>query len=124
MVEWQYYPKSNKVPEKLRLIVDVFEKHECSIGSPQHKLSSDRVLYQIREDLEKIGFQVERGKRAEDRIRVPVLFGLRGNPTKSFDVDAYHEESGTVLEVEAGRAVMNYQFLRDLFEACMMPSVN
>ena len=25
-----------------------------------------------------------------------------------------------VLEVEAGRAVVNYQFLKDIFQACMM----
>lgn len=32
----------------------------------------------------------------------------------------YHKETKTVVEVEAGRALTNYQFLKDLFEACMM----
>ncbi len=39
---------------------------------------------------------------------------------KSFDADAYHEETGFVVEVEAGRGVVNNQFLKDLFQACMM----
>jgi len=45
---------------------------------------------------------------------------LNGKPKVSFDADAYHGEKKTVIEVEAGRALMNYQFLKDLFEACMM----
>ena len=28
-----------------------------------------------------------------------------------------------MLEVEAGRAVVNYQFLKDIFQACMMHRV-
>ena len=42
--------------------------------------------------------------------------------SKAFEVDAYSEQDGTVIEVEAGRGVVN-QFLKDLFEACVMPSV-
>jgi hypothetical protein len=42
---------------------------------------------------------------------------------KSFDADAYHEEGGFVVEVEAGRGVTNNQFLKDLFQACMMQKV-
>lgn len=45
---------------------------------------------------------------------------MNGKPKVSFDADAYHGEKKTVIEVEAGRALMNYQFLKDLFEACMM----
>ena len=46
-----------------------------------------------------------------------------GNPEKSFEVDAYHEESKTVIEIEAGRALTNYQFLKNFFEACVMFTV-
>ena len=42
----------------------------------------------------------------------------------SFDADAYQAENKVVLEVEAGRAVTNYQFLKDLFQACMMENVD
>ena len=69
-------------------------------------------------------FYGSRARKAKDKIRVPVLFGRNGRPEKSFEVDAYHKDTGTVLEIEAGRAVTNYQFLKDLFEACMMHNVN
>lgn len=58
-----------------------------------------------------------------DKIRVPVLFGLNGEAERSFDADAYNKITKTVIEVEAGRAVTNYQFLKDLFETCVMYDV-
>jgi hypothetical protein len=70
-----------------------------------------------------IDFKVERGKRASEKIHVPVLFGMNGRLEKSFDADAYHEGEGFVIEVEAGRGVLNNQFLKDLFQACMMHDV-
>ena len=33
---------------------------------------------------------------------------------------ALHLHGKTVIEVEAGKALTNHQFLKDLFEACMM----
>lgn len=57
------------------------------------------------------------------KIQVPVLFGLNGQFEKSFEADAYHEAAGFVVEVEAGRGVVNNQFLKDLFQACMMNGV-
>ena len=40
-----------------------------------------------------------------------------------FQADAYNEQGGIVVEVEAGRGLLNYQFLKDLFQACMMSDV-
>jgi hypothetical protein len=54
---------------------------------------------------------------------VPVLFGLNGKLEKSFEADAFNSTEGFVVEVEAGRGVTNYQFLKDLFQACMMHEV-
>lgn len=42
---------------------------------------------------------------------------------KFFDADGISENLSIVLEVEAGRAYRNNQFLKDIFQACMMPSV-
>ena len=38
----------------------------------------------------------------------------------SFEADAYNYSTRTVIEVEAGRALTNYQFLKDIFQASMM----
>ena len=74
--------------------------------------------------LQKIGFNVETGKTAEQKIRVPVLFGLNGISEKSFEVDAYHGISKTAIEIEAGRAVTNNQFLKDFFVSASMDLKN
>lgn len=52
-----------------------------------------------------------------------MLFGENGSVEKSFDADAHDAQRRMVLEIEAGRAVANNQFLKDLFQACMMHDV-
>ena len=52
-----------------------------------------------------------------------MLFGRNGKIEKSFEADAYNDKYGYVIEVEAGRGVTNYQFLKDFFEACTMSNV-
>ncbi len=123
MINWIYYPKSQSPPLIANKIVSVFEKVANGIDSRSHDLSSNQVLHLLSEGLEEIGFEVEKGKRKEDRIDVPVLFGLGGRIEKAFQADAYNKQEGTVLEVEAGRGVLNNQFLKDLFQACMMSDV-
>ncbi len=123
MISWQYYPKSAAIPKHLITIVEIFKQHHDAIDSSRLKLTSNNVLLVIRENLLKADFKVEKSGKMEDKIKVPVLFGRDGRLEKSFHVDAFQEETGTVLEVEAGRAVENYQFLKDLFEACMMHNV-
>ncbi|MEA2004021.1 MAG: hypothetical protein U9O53_03605 [archaeon] len=119
-ITWQYYPKSD-YPQKILLdVIEVFKKNEKPIDSGKKQLVSNELLSKIRNDLKKIGFVVEEGKKKEEKIKIPVLFGENGTLEKSFETDAYHQKSGTVIEVEAGKAVTNYQFLRDLFQACMM----
>jgi len=123
MTSWQYYPKSDAIPEPLFKVVNIFKQQSDAIDSSKHKLTSNEVLLVLKKNLLSIGFKVEKGNKVDDRIKVPVLFGRDGQLEKSFQVDAFQEETGTVLEVEAGRAVTNYQFLKDLFEACMMHNV-
>jgi len=123
MINWQYYPKSDAIPNHLQRIVDIFKQHYTSIDSSQHKLNSNGVLLVLKESLLDDNFEVEKGNKLEDKIQVPVLFGRDGRLEKSFQVDAFQEKTEIVIEVEAGRAVTNYQFLKDLFEACMMHNI-
>jgi hypothetical protein len=48
---------------------------------------------------------------------------LNNHIDKSFDADALSADGTIVLEVEAGRGVVNYQFLKDIFQACLMHNV-
>jgi len=107
MIQWQYYPKSLSPPNFLVKVVDCFRTVEENINSERHGLSSDEVLVFLRHPLEEIGFNVEKGKKKDEKISVPVLFGRNGVPEKSFEADAYHAEMKTVVEIEAGRGVTN-----------------
>lgn len=124
MINWIYFPLSDRPPTMVTDIVRVFENVADDIDSFTHPdQESNIVLYKVRGGLVELGFMVESGKKASEKINVPVLFGQKGKPIRSFDADGYHQEKGFVIEVEAGRAVSNYQFLKDLFQACMMNEV-
>lgn len=70
-----------------------------------------------------LNYSVEKSKKESDKIKVPVLFGRNGRTELYFEADAYNSVLKTVIEVEAGRAVDNFQFLKDLFQASMMHDV-
>ena len=123
MISWQFFPKSKIIPTHLHDVVSVFEKNEKAISSERYNFGSNEVLEKIFADLVSINFLVEKSKKSKDKIKIPVLFGPNGKLEKYFDADGYNSETKTVIEVEAGRAVTNYQFLKDLFQACMMYEV-
>lgn len=122
-IQYQFFPKSSGVPNSLLKVVDIFKQKENQIASLKYQLPSNDVLGIISEDIEKLGYRVEKSKRAEDKIQVPVLFGRNGLLEKYFEADGYNQLEQTVIEVEAGRAVTNYQFLKDIFQACVMHDV-
>jgi hypothetical protein len=124
MINFQFYPKNKQITHDLRSVVDVFKANVTKFESPKFTLESNEVLNHVANDLNNIGYRVETSKKSSDKILVPVLYGLNGQMEQRFDADAYNEEKGIVVEVEAGRAVTNYQFLKDLFEACVMSDVN
>jgi hypothetical protein len=123
MINWSFFPRSDKPTPMAVGLVDAFRSVADQIDSSTHDLKSNQVLALLSPQLSCLGFRVETGKTAADKIRIPVLFGRNGKLEKAFDADAYHETEGFVLEVEAGRGVTNNQFLKDLFQACMMHDV-
>jgi hypothetical protein len=122
-IRWLYYPKSRKPTALVLNIVQVFQSAHYDIDSQKFELPSNSVLSRVKYGLEELGFAVEAGKTRVNKIQVPVLYGQNGKLEKWFDADAYHRSEGFVVEVEAGRAVVNYQFLKDFFQACMMNEV-
>jgi hypothetical protein len=122
-ISWQYFPTSDPAPSHLVDLVSQFQLQHDDISSALHDLNSNAVLATLRPGLLELGYQVELSKVAADKISVPVLFGRNGRISKFFDADAYNAVTRTVLEIEAGRGVANNQFLKDLFQACMMVNV-
>lgn len=127
MINWQYFPKSDKITSKLLQTVQVFRDRENDIDSEaidkSNMIDSNTVLSILKDGLLAIGYQVEVSKSGDGKIAVPVLYGRNGKPEKSFFADGYHTQEEIVLEVEAAAAVANNRFLKDLFEACVMDNV-
>lgn len=122
-LRFQLFPRSVGITKELKAVVGCFEAVHESIKSPENKLSSDGVLRFLRPQLEALGFTIEAGKSKGEKIPVPVLFGLNNHIDKAFDADGLSKDGKIVIEVEAGRAVVNYQILKDIFQASMMHGV-
>ena len=120
MIQYQFFPRSQGITNEIQGIIDCFKNVEDEINSEIKELKSNDVLDKVRPFLEQKKFKVETGKGKNDKIDVPVLFGKNNNVDKSFYADALSEDGRIVIEVEAGRATENNQFLKDVFEACMM----
>jgi hypothetical protein len=123
LIQWQYFPKSDAPTDLVRQVVAAFESVSADVDSEKHDHASNVVLRRAADALRAVGFTVEAGKTRDLKIHVPVLFGKNGRVEKAFDADAFHAHEGFVLEVEAGRGVVNNQFLKDFFQACMMHNV-
>lgn len=123
MLKYQLFPRSISILPEIKVVINCFETNYEKIKSPENKLSSNDVLKLLRPSLEKISFKVESGKTQPDKIKIPVLFSLNNRIDKFFDADAVSQDNRIVIEVEAGRAFVNNQFLKDIFQACMMPNV-
>ena len=123
MIRYQFFPRSHGITNEMEEVVACFKSVNAGIDSSTKELSSNDVLAVVRPYLEKIKFKVETGKTQAKKISVPVLFGSENSIDKSFNADALSHDGRIVIEVEAGRAVDNNQFLKDVFQACMMHSV-
>lgn len=119
MINYQFFPRSHGLTEGMRQVVECFRTVDVQKSKNMHLKSND-MLELLRPHLESLEFRVETGKKKEEKIDVPVLFGENGEVDKSFYADALSVDGRIVIEVEAGRAVRNNQFLKDVFQACMM----
>lgn len=119
MINYQFFPRSHGVTHEIQAVINCFKKIEPILDDGTHRVSND-VLALLRPHLESCGYDVEKGKGRDEKIDVPVLFGENNAIDKSFYADAFNKEQSIVIEVEAGRAVRNNQFLKDIFQACMM----
>jgi hypothetical protein len=122
MVNYQFFPRSHGVTPQIRDVINCFKKVDEERDENVHLISNE-MLALVRPHLEALHFNVESGKAADEQINVPVLFSENDQIEKSFAADALSEDHKIVIEVEAGRAVRNNQYLKDIFQASMMYEV-
>jgi hypothetical protein len=119
--QWTYFPPWSRPPEWVEVVVNAFALTQPAIDSATHSgLNSNAVLSYLRPRLVDHGFDVEAGKRADQKLRRPVLFGEAGTEELAYEVDAFHPTMGIALEVEAGRGIMGNAIYRDLIQASLM----
>ena len=106
MIRYQFFPRSHGITEDVKAVINCFKTVDTDISSDNLKLNSNAVLEKLRPHLEAIDYFLETGNDNEI--------------DKSFNADALSKDGKIVIEVEAGRAVDNNQFLKDIFQACMM----
>ena len=74
----------------------------------------------LRDDLCKIGFEIEAGKTVAAKLKRPVFFGEDGRPSRQYEIDGFHSSWCCGIEIEAGRAWMGNAIYRDLIQAMVM----
>tara|TARA_Y100000589_G_scaffold161280_1_gene153269 strand:- start:156 stop:674 length:519 start_codon:yes stop_codon:yes gene_type:complete len=128
MLDWSYYPKTDPLPDFLNDPIKIFENNfpilDSSKDNAKNVRSSDDVLKLVTREFQDLDYEIETGKKRHEKVRVPVLYSHRGLVSQAFEVDGWHKGKKIVLEVESGRAVVNHQFLKDIFEASVMVDVD
>lgn len=123
---WSYFPRNVRPPQWALDLVDVVRASQSIIDTTpmpveaSERLTSDFVLSVLRPAMLHLGYEVEAGKRANEKIRRPVLFGDNGHPEVFYEIDAFHDELGIAVEVEAGRGAMGNADYRDIVRTSLL----
>lgn len=123
---WNYYPRNARAPEWVTALVQTVAAAGSIISTVEQRtgLSSDAVLKELSPGMGALGYVVESGKTKAAKISRPVLFGENGVPEVSYEIDAFHEELGIAVEVEAGRGAANNADYRDLVRTSLILDAN
>lgn len=117
---YQFFPRSHGITAEINKVVNCFESIKDKIDSTSNNLRSNEVLEILRPQLVNINFSVETGKKNDEKIPVPVLFGMDNTIDRQFFADAISDDGRIVIEVEAGQAVENNKYIKCIFQACLM----
>ncbi len=101
-IRYQFFSKDKDVTQELMDIIKIFVKHSDEFNSYNKELCSHEVLNCVSNDLKQLGYKIKE---------------TRNGP------DAINKQHKIIIEVEAGRALTNNQFLRNLIETCLIDNV-
>jgi len=123
---WNYYPRNVRPPAWVNGLVATVAEMSGTISTVDQRtgLSSDDVLRELAPGLTSLGYVVESGKSKAAKIFRPVLFGDNGMPEVSYEIDAFHDDLGIAVEVEAGRGAANNADYRDIVRTSLILDAN
>jgi hypothetical protein len=122
---WSYFPRNEQPPQWAHELVGVVASLQSQLDtevdpSIADKLDSDGVLQAMRPQMEALGYLVESGKTRAGKIFRPVLFGDNGTAGLTYEIDAFHEDLGIAVEVEAGRGAKGNADYRDIVRMSLL----
>lgn len=119
---WSYFPRNARPPTWVESLAAVVAAAEDRISTVERKtgLSSDQVLQELSLGLQALGYSVETGKTKAGKIFRPVLFGDNGIAEVNYEIDAFHDEFGIAVEVEAGRGAAGNADYRDIVRTSLI----
>ena len=123
---WSYFPRNVRPPAWAVSFVEVVKAAEAKISTVERKtgLSSDDVLQELGPGLVALGYAVESGKTKAAKIFRPVLFGENGAPEVNYEIDAFQDQLGIAVEVEAGRGAAGNADYRDIVRTSLILDAN
>lgn len=127
---WTYFPRNVRPPQWASDLAGVVAAVSGSVDSERipdeaaDRLSSDAVLAHLRPGMEALGYEVESGKLQAQKIQRPVLFGENGRPEVMYEIDAFHDDLGIAVEVEAGRGAKGNADYRDIVRTSLLLDAN
>ena len=121
-IRFSTFPRTQTPPRFLAHLIEQFQDHADEIGTchQDNGLRSNDLLAVLRPGLMTLGFEVEMGRKIDQKIMRPVFFGENARPELQYQIDAWHPEWLAGLEIEAGRAWMGNAVYRDLVQALVM----
>lgn len=121
-----FFPRNISAPSWVKDIVSVFKAEQSQLDTQalEKGLSSDDALSILRPGFVALDFEVESGKRQNQKVHRPVLFGDDGVPRVRYEIDGFHDKLGIALEVEAGRGAGNNADYRDIVRASLIADTN
>lgn len=106
----------------MQALAEVVAAAEDRVSTVERKtgLSSDQVLQALSPRKQALGYSVETGKTKAGKIFRPVLFGDNRVAEVNYEIDAFHDELGIAIEVEAGRGAAGNADYRDIVRTSLI----
>lgn len=76
MINWAYFPRSDKATILAKNVVAAFHACEKEISSETKTLPSNEVLFHVAPHLEALGFVVETGKKRSEKLVSQFFMGI------------------------------------------------
>lgn len=124
-LQTSFFSKGGRMPDEFNDLIKAFKDVYEDIKSSENRLPSNGVLYYVSEKLkesnyfncERIVVNQNKNYCSKNKLELEIDLPNYTGKKKAFNPDIMSKDKKIIVEVEAGQAVDNYRFLKDLFES-------